>query len=263
MAADALSRCFQMQLAIPQCSLQSEIQQLQQQDKLCLDKIQALQSNTSSDSEFSWQQGLLWKKGKLVIPDVSQLRSRLMYEYHSTPIGGHTGSLRTFVRMSQQFYWQGMRRDIKDFVKNCMICQQAKSNHTHPNGLLQPLPIPQQIWEELSMDFTVGLPLSRGYSVIFVVVDRLSKFGYFIPLKAAFSSVTVAEAFINNVVKLHGVPKSIISDRDRTFLSHFWRHLFQSMGTTLSRTSAYHPQSDGQTESLNKCLELYLRCFVS
>lgn len=139
-----------------------------------------------------------------------------------------------------------MRKDVAEFVKLCLICQQAKIDHTHPGGLLQPLPIPQRIWEDIAMDFIIGLPKSKGFTVIMVVVKRLSKFGHFIPLKTNFSSDTVAEAFIHNIIKLHGVPKTIVTDRDRVFISKFWKHLFHAMGTILSFSSAYHPQTDGQ-----------------
>ena len=155
-----------------------------------------------------------------------------------------------------------MRSDITKFVRECSICQQAKVDHVLPAGLLQPLLIPQQIWEDIAMDFIVQLPASQGFSTILVVVDRLSKFGYFIPMKADFNSKLVAEAFINNIVKIHGFPKTIVSDRDRVFISSFWQQLFKAQGTTLAMSSSYHPQSDGQTENLNKTLEMYLRCFV-
>lgn len=113
------------------------------------------------------------------------------------------------------------------------------------------------------MDFITAIPVSKGFTVIMVVVDHLSKFGHFILLRTEFTSTMVADAFIHNVVKLQGIPKSIITDRDKTFFNNFWKHLFKAMGTILSMSSTYHPQSDGQTESLNKCVELYLQCFVS
>lgn len=151
----------------------------------------------------------------------------------------------------------GMLTDIKKFVKTCLICQQAKSTNTHPGGSLQPHPIPQQVWKDVSMDFITALPVSKGFTVILFVVDRLSKFGHFIPLKSDITSAIVADAFIQNIVKIHGIPKPIVSDWDRIFFSNFWKHLFRAMGTTLSMSSTYHPQTDEQTKAL-KCLESYL-----
>ena len=147
-------------------------------------------------------------------------------------------------------------------LTECVICQQAKVSQSLPGGLLQPLPIPHIIWEEIAVDFINNLPLSNGYSSIMVVIDRLSKFAHFIPLKFGFNSKIVAEAFIQNIVKLYGFPKTIFSDRDRVFISSFWRHLFKSQGTQLAMSSFYHPQSDDQTKNLNKILEMYLRCYV-
>jgi len=111
------------------------------------------------------------------------------------------------------------------------------------------------------MDFITGLPPSNNYIVLMTVIDRLSKFAHFIPLKADYTSKQVTEAFISYIVKLHGIPQSIISDRDKIFMSHFWQQLFKQQGTSLSMSSAYHPQTDGQTENLNKTVEMYLRCF--
>jgi hypothetical protein len=154
-----------------------------------------------------------------------------------------------------------MSKDIRLFVSHCLICQQAKSATTALAGLLQPLPIPSQIWEDVSMDFITDLPPSNGFTVIMVVVDRLSKYSHFVPLKSDFTSAKVAEAFLHHVVKLHGFPKSLVSDRDKVFTSSFWKQLFKLSGTTLAMSSAYHAQSDGQTEAVNRCLEMYLRCF--
>jgi hypothetical protein len=178
-------------------------------------------------------------------------------------IGGHAGVNRTKARIATQFFWTTMTKDIKEFVSNCLVCQQAKHSTTLSAGLLQPLPIPQQIWEDLSMDFITGLPPSNSYTVILVVVDRLSKYSHFIPLKADYNSSKVAEVFVHTIVKLHGFPKTIVSDRDRVFTSQFWQQLFKISGTTLAMSTAYHPQTDGQSEAVNKCLELYLRCFTS
>lgn len=155
-----------------------------------------------------------------------------------------------------------MKGDVEDFIKQCPTCQRAKGERVHPAGLLQPLPVPQGAWQDITMDFIEKLPKSEGYDTILVVVDRFSKYAHFLALKHPFTASQVAQILLDQVVKLHGLPKSIVSDRDKIFTSHFWTQLFKLMGTKLSLSTAYHPQSDGQSERVNQCLEMYLRCAV-
>nr|KYP34553.1 Retrovirus-related Pol polyprotein from transposon 297 family [Cajanus cajan] len=191
--------------------------------------------------------------------------SRIPYvsEFHATPHGGHSGFLRTYRRLAANLYWVGMKKHVQDYVQSCDVCQRQKYAALSPGGLLQPLDIPNQIWEDLSMDFITGLPKSRGFEAILVVVDRLSKYAHFLPLKHPYTAKGIAEVFAREIVRLHGIPNSIASDRDPIFISHFWRELFRLQGTTLRMSSTYHPETDGQTEVVNRCLETYLRCFIS
>jgi len=156
-----------------------------------------------------------------------------------------------------------MNNVVQDYVKKCDVCQRQKYLAMSLTGLLQPLNVPNQVWEDVSLDFVTGLPRSKGYEAILVVVYRLSKYSHFILLKQPYTAKRVAKVFANEVVWLHDIPKSIVSDRDPIFLSNFWKELFKVQGNMLQMSSAYHPESDGQTKVINGCLKTYLRCFVS
>ncbi|GJR71554.1 putative mitochondrial protein [Tanacetum coccineum] len=212
---------------------------------------------------YSSVDGEIRYRGRLVLPRTSEWIPRIFAEFHGGTMGGHEGTQKTYHRMARELYWVGMRRDVAKLVAECGVCQKNKYSNRSPAGLLQPLELPFRVWEDLTMDFVEGLPKSAGYSVIMVVVDRLSKSAHFIPMKHPFTASSVATVFVREIVRLHGIPCSIISDRDKIFVSHFWRELFKYQGTVLKRSTAYHPQTDGQSEVVNRSLETYLRCFAS
>jgi transposase InsO family protein len=223
----------------------------------------ALQQNLPVSPGFSLQQGLILKKGRIWVVRHSPFQRQLLKFIHSNPIAGHSGFHKCLHRAKTYFFWKGMRSDIKKFIQECSVCQANKPETLNPPGLLQPLPIPSRVWLDISMDFIEGLPVSRGFSVILVVIDRLTKYGHFLALSHPYTAAKVAQVFLAQVLKLHGMPNTIVSDRDPVFTSSFWRELFRLQGTSLAFISAYHPQSDGQTEALNKCVETYLRCYSS
>jgi hypothetical protein len=156
-----------------------------------------------------------------------------------------------------------MKQDIRNFVAECDVCQCNKGETVKSLGTLQPLPIPPAIWNDISMEFIISLPKSGNKSVIMVVVDRLSKYAHLCTFQHPFTTSMMAQIFMDQVFKLHGMPQSIVYDRDPTFTSIFWKELFKLQGTQLHLCTTYHPQNDGQTEFVNKCLETYLRCFSS
>lgn len=167
---------------------------------------------------FAVVDGRLMCRGRVVIPRTYKLKEVLLREYHCST---------TYLRLAVEWQWAGMRKDVTTFVQECAICQQNKNSQRRPAGLLQPLPIPSAVWEDISLDFIEGLPLSRGVDTILVIVDRLTKYGHFVGLRHPFTAVTIAEVFVKEVVRLHGFHSSIISDRDRIFPSQFWRELFK------------------------------------
>lgn len=267
-AADALSRCYDdCELAVmaysPVWIGRQQLLKDVENDVSVQELLKKVVENPDKYPGFVIHQGVLLYQDRLVIGKNSSMIPQLLKECHETPMGGHSGFLRTYKRVAENLYWIGMQKTVRDYVRACDVCQRQKYATTTPGGLLQPLPIPNAIWEDLSIDFITGLPKSRGYEAILVVVDRLSKYSHFILLKHPYTAKTIAEIFVKEVIRLHGIPMSIVSDRDPLFISHFWREIFKLQGTSLKMSSSYHPETDGQTEVINRCLESYLRCFVA
>jgi transposase InsO family protein len=196
---------------------------------------------------------------RLYIPPASPLLQEILEAVHGD---GHEGVHRTLHRLRRDFHFPNMRRLVQEFVRACSTCQRYKSEHLHSAGLLLPLPVPSAVWADIALDFVEALPRVNGKTVILFVVDRFSKYCHFIPLAHPYTTETVAQAFFTDIVRLHGVPQSIVSDRDPVFTSTFWQELMRLMGTKLHMTSAFHPQSDGQTEAANRVIVMYLRCFT-
>lgn len=229
----------------------TELKSSQANDPFLQQLITDIQQNPQDYPKYHWSHGLLYYKTRLVVGSNQEFRQKLIAEHHSSPVGGHLGVERTYKRLKLAFYWKHMNREVQKFVEQCDTCQRNKSENVKSPGLLQPLPIPTRIWTDISMDFIEGLPNSYGKTIILVVVDRLTKAAHFIPLSHPYTATEVAQAFLDNIYKLHGMPTTIISDRDPIFTSAFWTALFQLQGTTLCLSSSYHPQTDGQTEVIN------------
>ena len=208
---------------------------------------------------WSLVDGMVHFGSRLYIPPASPLLQEILGAIHAD---GHEGVQRTLHRLRRDFHFPNMKQRVQDMVRTCAVCQQYKSEHLQPAGLLLPLPVPQGVWIDIALDFVEALPRVRGKSVILTVVDRFSKYCHFIPLAHPYSAESVAQAFFADIVRLHGVPQSIVSDRDTVFTSAFWQELMRLLGTKLQMTSAFHPQSDGQSESANRVIVMYLRCLT-
>lgn len=199
-------------------------------DELAQETIAELVAFPFNVSHFTYKEGLLRYHGKLYVGSGTKPREQVMESMHSSPLGGHLGIQGTFQRLQAIFYWPGMKRMVKDFVLSCQICQLCKHEHVKTPGLLQPLPILDQAWIHISMDFIEQLPLSEGKDTIWVTVDRISKNAHFISLHHPFTAFSLANIFLDTIYKLHGLPSSIVSDRDRIFTSQFWSQLFKLPG---------------------------------
>ena len=204
------------------------------------------------------------KRGAVLVPAVDTLRMDILKEVHDTPYGGHLGAARTLELLTRVFTWPKVHADVEQFVKTCHVCQRDKSIHTGPKGLLNPLDIPERRWESVSMDFITGLPpTKKGNTQIVVYVDRLTKMVHLDALPTNTTAAAVAQNFVRNVFRLHGLPASLITDRDSKFTSHFWAELTRLLGTARHMSTAFRPQSDGQTERVNKVVEDMLRHWVN
>jgi hypothetical protein len=219
---------------------------------------------TSKDKKIKGitsNEGILWHQDRVFVP--ANLCLRLIKLYHDEPTVGHPGIARTLSTITRTFSWPGIRGSVFDYVKTCDSCQRVKAKRILKTGKTVSLVPEPQPWSMIGMDMIVKLPLSLGFDSILVVIDFLSKMSHFIPCKESSPSSTSASLFRKNVFRLHGLPDNIVLDRGPTFVSKFWKSLMTSLNIRSSLSTAYHPQTDGQTERKNQTLEDYLRHFCS
>ena len=256
-AADALSRVIYVMNTLSVKVVGFE--RLKEEYPSCKDFQDVYSSMTTGQqhSVFSLRDGYLFKGHRLCLPSTS-VREQIIQELH----GRHFGRDKTVAMVEERFVWPRLKHDVAVVVSQCRICQMAKGTK-NVSGLYMPLPTPHEPWQDLSMDFILGLPkTARGHDSIYVVVDRFFKMAHFIPCSKTLDAVHIAKLFFKEIVRLHGLPKTIVSDRDTKFTSYFWRTLWRLMNTQLKFSSAYHPQTDGQTEVVDRSLGNLLRCLV-
>ncbi|QRW08587.1 Retrotransposable element Tf2 protein [Ceratobasidium sp. AG-Ba] len=211
--------------------------------------------------KYEWKEDLLWYEGRIVIPENKEIRLAILEMHHDNPIAGHQGQARTLELISRRYYWPAMKQQVNRFVETCEICQRSKGHKQYAPQ--KPLPIPQKPWEDIAYDFIVKLPESQGMDSILVVIDRFSRQAHFIPCLESTNAEGVADLFIKEVWKLHGLPKTTVSDRGPTFNSQFLKALYAKLGINPKFSTAFHPETDGITERTNQWLEGFLRSFCN
>jgi hypothetical protein len=240
--------------------LAEQIKKAYLEDTECVKIKQIKVERQMRNGKFKIKNGLIYKDSKIYIPNDTNIKTRIMSEHHDTRISGHVGTAKTTELIARTFYWPRMYSEIKKYVIGCLPCQSNKPSQQVPMGLLQPLPVPNKKWEVVTMDLITALPKTKkGNDAIVVWVDKLSKHAHFAATTTTIDAPGLAKLMYETVVRHHGIPNQIVSDRDPRFISNFWRSLWKLTGTTLAMSTAYHPQTDGQTERMNRTLEDMLR----
>lgn len=216
-----------------------------------------------SNGPFQLKDRLLYRGSALVVPNDEALKKMILHEAHNSPTAGHFGARRTYAQVQLRFWWPHMRDELEDYIRQCPECQKNKASTQGPLGPLHSLPSPGKPWESISMDFITGLTKTRtGYDALMVVVDRFTKMVRLCPTTTTATAKDTAKLFVEEVFKFHGMPKDIVSDRDVKFTSRFWTSVFEQLGTQLNFSTSFRPQTDGQTERMNRVIEEVLRSYI-
>jgi hypothetical protein len=239
-----------------------KIQEAQKQDEQLQQAWDEIREGKPTEFRVR-EDGTLLFRQRVCVPNVPELRKEILEESHNSPYVMHPGITKMYRTLKETYWWSGMKRDVANYVATCEVCQRVKAEHQCPIGMLQPLPIPQWKWEHVTMDFVTHLPkTSRRHDAVWVIVDRLTKSAHFLAISMTITMDKLAKLYVDEVVRLHGVPISIVSDRDPRFTSRFWPSFQQAMGTKLNFSTAFHPQTDGQSERTIQTLEELLRACV-
>jgi hypothetical protein len=234
-----------------------------QDEGIQLIKQKLLEKDPKHDCFRQDEKNIIWFGQRLVVSDSWDLKKEIFDEGHLSKFSIHPGSSKMYQDLKANFWWSNMKVDIDKYVSECDTCQRIKASHLKASGTLQPLPIPSWKWDDISIDFVFELPLtSKNHDSVWVIVDRLTKTTHFIPVHTNYNAKDYASLYIEHIVCVHGVLKTIISDRGSLFVSHFWEQLHLSLGTKIIRYSAYCSKIDGQIERVNHILEDILRACV-
>lgn len=246
------------------------IKALQQEDALVKQRKagEVPGKRTRSAGDWTWDsQGLLRYNNKLYVPEEGSVREELLKRHHDDPMAGHFGVDKTFELMSRKYYWDSIRADVKEYIDTCDICQRVKVKRHRPYGELGTLPLPTRPWKEITMDFITDLPPSerkgRVYDSILVVVDRYTKMPRYIPTNKTINAIQLEELFMKEIILRYGAPEGIVTDRGSVFTSAFWSEVCYQLQVKRRLRTAFHPQTDEQTERQNQTLEYYLRVYCS
>src|SRR5271169_3060821 len=212
---------------------------------------------------WSWQDGLLLHDNLIYVPHDDVVCIALMEEHHDAPLAGHFGVDKTLELVSRNYWFPQMRAYIKSYVETCDPCSRGKAPRHLKHGELAPLPVPSAPWKGITCDFVTDLPVSNGYDSLLVFVDRLTKMCHLVPCLKTTTAPEFAKMFLDNIIRLHGIPDSLVSDRGSIFTSRFWKSLSKLMGLKQRLSTSFHPQTDGQTERMNQTVEQYLRIYCN
>jgi hypothetical protein len=207
--------------------------------------------------------GLILFQGRLIVPDIDQLRTDLIKEAHEQVSTAHPGYRKTIRLLTDRYYWKGLTATVERFIRNCHACRRANAPRDRAPGLLKPLPVPQRPWQHITMDFQSFPSDTHGYDTVFVIIDRLSKQAFSIPCFKTTTAKDMARLYIQNIYRIRGAPESIVSDRGPQFISDFWDEFCRILGVQLRLSTAFHPETDGQTEIMNQYLAQRLRPFTN
>ena len=264
--ADALSRRADHAVSVVYIQQNSDwlqaLKESYEKDKKTVQIIESIHNGTARD--YAFDHGYLVRrtatKTQLYIPDTGTLRQDLLEEHHDTLLGGHFGAAKTATALLRHYYWPNAHADVREYVDSCLECKSSKSSNLKQPGLLRSLPIPHRRFEVITMDFISGLPATAdGYTDIMVMVDKLTKRVFLAATKSTPDAEEAATLFYNHVIRNQGVPQVIISDRGTQFTSNFWQKMVEQLGTKHKLSTAYHPQTDGQSENMVRTVSDTLR----
>jgi hypothetical protein len=248
----------------PEIKLQEQIEKLLDQDESLEEILTFLQLGSNAPAyikkgfkDYSMEAGLLFYQGRIVVLDNKDLHRDLIAAFHDSPMAGHPGQQRTLELISHQYYWPRMRSKIFQYVETCETCQRIKQPRAQPIPI-QPLEIPTKPWQHISYNMIVGLPLDGGKDAILVIVESFSKYSIMIPCSSKVTAKDIVDLFLEHIWKRHGFPEKTVSDRGPVFNNKSIKALYERLGIKVHFSSAYHPQSDSQTECMNPGIKQFL-----